>query len=360
MEIVESMSYKDIVIVVPAYEPDVRMLDLLRTIRQKESEKLTIVLVDDGSGLDYAALFDEAKNRYDCTVLTHDVNKGKGCAIKTAISYVLESQEVSRMIGMVTIDADGQHTYEDTIKCMDAFLINPESLVLGVRTFQKNIPFRSRFGNVLTRDVLGAFTGMSISDTQTGLRVIPFSWLSTLLDLEGERYEFEMNMLLEAQKDHMPIHEVGIETIYIEDNESSHFHAIRDSIRIYSVFLKYVASSLFCFFVDIFAFSFLMSLLGGLNFASVTIASFVARIISSVTNFLINHKVVFKEGNDSSAIGYFALVLIQILISSLFVAKLGQWWISLPISLIKVVVDALLILASYHVQKRFIFKGENK
>ena len=290
-----------------------------------------IILVDDGSGADFAPLFAIAQSNYACHLQRHADNKGKGRALKTAISYILDNFPNAK--GIVTIDSDGQHTYEDMMKCLAEFLQHPDSLVLGVRTFEKSVPLRSKFGNLLTRDVLGAMTGMNVSDTQTGLRVIPMSWLPKLLTVEGERYEFEMNMLLEAKEDNILICEVGIATIYLDENQSSHFDAIRDSIRI------------------------LISLFNGLSFSAVTLASILARAISSVVNFTLNHKVVFKRGQSNSAIKYFTLVVVQIVLSSLLVTVLGNALTTLPISLVKILVDGTLFFVSYFVQKHLIFSG---
>ena len=289
------MMFQDVVIVIPAYEPDDRLLELLKNIRDKENQMFDIILVDDGSGADFAPLFAIAQSNYACHLQKHAENKGKGRALKTAFSYILDNFPNAK--GIVTIDSDGQHTYEDMMKCLAEFLQHPDSLVLGVRTFE-NLFLYVVIGNLLTRDVLGAMTGMNVSDTQTGLRVIPMSWLPKLLTVEGERYEFEMNMLLEAKEDNISICEVGIATIYLEENQSSHFDVIRDSIRIYKVFFKYIFSSLFSFLVDIVAFTILISLFNGLSFSAVTLASVLARAISSVVNFTLNHKVVFKQGQS--------------------------------------------------------------
>ena len=233
----------------------------------------------------------------------------------------------------------------------------PDSLVLGVRKFENSVPLRSRFGNVLTRDVLGAFTGMKVSDTQTGLRVLPASWLKEMLDVEGERYEFEMNMLLKAKEDAIPIREVGIATIYLDENQSSHFDVVRDSLRIYKVFFKYIFSSLFSFLVDIVAFTILISLFNGLSFSAVTLASVLARAISSVVNYFLNHKVVFKKGKASSAVKYFTLVVVQIMVSSFLVTIVGNALTAVPISIVKIVVDGVLFFVSYFIQKHLVFNG---
>ena len=146
--------FQDVVIVIPAYEPDDRLLELLKNIRDKENQMFDIILVDDGSGADFAPLFAIAQSNYACHLQRHADNKGKGRALKTAISYTLDNFPNAK--GIVTIDSDGQHTYEDMMKCLAEFLQHPDSLVLGVRTFEKSVPLRSKFGNLLTRDVLGA------------------------------------------------------------------------------------------------------------------------------------------------------------------------------------------------------------
>ncbi|WP_074627639.1 bifunctional glycosyltransferase family 2/GtrA family protein [Streptococcus gallolyticus] len=349
------MMSQSVVIVIPSYEPDERLLELLRNIREKENQAFDIVLVDDGSGVEFTSLFAEAQSKYACHLQRHTENRGKGRALKTAIAYILDNFPSTK--GIVTIDSDGQHTYEDMMKCLAEFLQHPDSLVLGVRTFEKSVPLRSKFGNLLTRDVLGAMTGMNVSDTQTGLRVIPMSWLPKLLTVEGERYEFEMNMLLEAKENNIPIREVGIATIYLDENQSSHFDVIRDSIRIYKVFFKYIFSSLFSFLVDIVAFTILISLFNGLSFSAVTLASVLARAISSVVNFTLNHKLVFKKGKSNSVIKYFLLVVVQIILSSSLVTILGNALTILPIALVKIFVDGVLFFVSYFVQKHFIFSG---
>lgn len=349
------MNEQSVVVVIPAYEPDIRLLDLLQDIRTREARPFHIILVDDGSGDDYKDIFKEAQTTYHCRLLTHEVNKGKGRTLKTAIFDILKTFPEAK--GIVTIDSDGQHTYDDTLKCIQAFLQYPDSLILGVRTFEESVPLRSRFGNVLTRDILDVFTGMKVSDTQTGLRVIPMAWLPCLLEVEGERYEFEMNMLLQAKEDHIPIREVPIATIYINENESSHFDVVRDSIRIYKVFFKYIFASLLSFLVDIGIFTVLMMVFKGLNFGTVVIASVLARIVSSIVNFTLNRNLVFQQGRPSSAVKYFILVVVQIMLSSYLVTFFGQLWQAIPISVVKIIVDSVLFFVSYFVQKRFIFRN---
>lgn len=164
-------------------------------------------------------------------------------------------------------------------------------------------------------------------------------------------------MVLEVKEDNISICEVGIATIYLDENQSSHFDVIRDSIRIYKVFFKYIFSSLFFFLVDIVAFTILISLFNGLSFSAVTLASVLARAISSVVNFTLNHKLVFKKGKSNSVIRYFLLVVVQIILSSSLVTILKNALTTLPISLVKILVDGTLFFVSYFVQKHLIFSG---
>lgn len=114
------MMYQDVVIVIPAYEPDERLLELLKNIRDKENHAFDIVLIDDGSGVEFTSLFATAQSSYAFHLQRHAENRGKGRALKTAISYILDN--FPNVKGIVTIDSNGQHTYEDMMKCLAEFL----------------------------------------------------------------------------------------------------------------------------------------------------------------------------------------------------------------------------------------------
>lgn len=222
-------------IVIPSYEPDDRLLTLLSSLRDYGFED--IVLVDDGSGMEYRHYFDEAQKKYDCKILRHHVNMGKGRALKDAFNYLLNSEK--DMLGCVTADSDGQHTAQDIRKCMDIMILNKQSLVLGCRDFSsEDVPEKSRFGNNLTKNIMKILYGVDVSDTQTGLRGIPRDFMKKLVNVDGERFEFETNMLI-ATKKNCNIIEVPIETIYdSKENHQTHFNPIKDSIRIYKIFGK--------------------------------------------------------------------------------------------------------------------------
>ena len=87
----------------------------------------------------------------------------------------------------------------------------------------------------MTAGLFRLVTGQKVTDTQTGLRGMSTDLIPWLLNLDGNRFEYEFNMLLEGKKSGHQISEVPIETVYLEENESSHFLPIRDSISIYSL-----------------------------------------------------------------------------------------------------------------------------
>lgn len=344
---------ENIVIVIPSLEPNAKMLDLVSSIRH-QNQIWPIVIVDDGSGNDYDAVFEEAHEKHDCIVIRHAENKGKGAAIKAAIRYILSDLKNAQY--MVTIDSDGQHTLEDMIKCVKAAEHHGNALVLGVRDFEKKMPLRSRFGNVLTRNILRVTTGINIKDTQTGLRVIPTHFMDKLLEVPGDRFEYETNMLLETKRSNWEIHSQAISTIYIEDNASSHFRVIADSIAIYAVFIKYFLSSAASFLVDIGAYAILMGLLNDADLHAIALSSISARGISSLFNYFVNRKVVFSNNSNNSFPKYFALVSIQIMVSAYLVFFGHLLFPIVDTVLLKIMVDGLLFFFSYSIQKNYIFK----
>jgi putative flippase GtrA len=334
----------EVIIVIPSLEPNKNLLLLLESIR-KEGKELPILIVDDGSGGEYQTIFEEAKQNYLSHVLHHNVNKGKGAALKTAMQTILE--EYPHVKRMVTIDSDGQHSVEDMLKCLELSQQYPDALILGTRQFAKDVPLRSRFGNILTRHILKWTTSIDIEDTQTGLRVIPREFMSELL---------QTNMLIETKKHNWPIYTQVITTIYIENNESSHFRVIQDSIAIYSIFIKYLFSSIASFGLDVIAYALLIRFLETINLSSIMIASILARIISAIFNYYINREIVFSKRTKNSFYLYFLLVIFQILLSGFLVYITNS---ILPIGntvFWKIVVDSLLFFLSYYVQKKYIFK----
>ena len=210
-------------IIIPAYEPDKRLIQVVQDITIK-LPKSRIIVVNDGSGPGYNDYYDETAF-IGATVLTHPVNKGKGAALKTAFAHIQEevvSQHLSAQ-PIVTVDSDGQHLIKDIVRVAKATEENPSHLVLGARTFVGKVPARSRFGNKVTAGLFRLVTGQKVTDTQTGLRGMSTDLVPWLLNLDGNRFEYEFNMLLEAKKSGHQISEVPIETVYLGENKSSHF-----------------------------------------------------------------------------------------------------------------------------------------
>lgn len=350
-----------ILIVIPSYEPDRRLLALLKDI--KENGVGFVILVDDGSGLEYADIFGEAGDIMGDggIILSHDANKGKGRALKTAFEYVLEHCPDAK--GVVTADSDGQHTADAIREIKGILLEKPDNLVLGVRNFgEEGIPWKSKFGNTLTEKIFGYLAGVHVSDTQTGLRGIPKSLLQPLLKVKGERFEFEMRMLLEITGK-CEITEVPIDTIYdSEENHQTHFHPLKDSIRIYRIlaekFIKYTFVSFSSSVIDITLFSVMCFFLKrGHPHIYIAIATVAARIFSSLYNYLMNYKVVFRSEEKIKTAGmrYAFLAVMQMGMSAILVTIFASLLSVIPEFVIKTVVDVALFFLSYHIQRRYVF-----
>lgn len=218
---------------IPAYMPGRELITFVDELTKNEFE---VIIVDDGSGEQCKEIFDNLSKK--ALVLTQDHNRGKGAALKRGLQYIKENGDKNSVV--VTLDADGQHTIDDAIRVCENSDKYVDKLIIGSRSFNGKVPFRSQFGNSITKFIFHLATGKSVSDTQTGLRGFAFELIPLLLSVEGERYEYEMNMLLECVISKIDIFEVPIKTIYINDNSSSHFNAISDSYRIYKQIFKYI------------------------------------------------------------------------------------------------------------------------
>ena len=354
-------------VIIPSLNPDEKIISTVQSLVDVGFDD--IILVDDGSKDEFKKRFEEAKYFSGVTVLVHEVNKGKGRAMKTAFEYILNNRP--NKPNVITVDGDGQHLAVDVKKCIELLEENPHAFVMGVRNFNdENVPARSRFGNKITRTVFRLLCGIKVSDTQTGLRAIPFEHLPLMLQIDGDRYEYETNQLFAVKQAGIEFKETVINTVYIEENQTSHFRPIRDSIRIYGVIIKYIASSLASTLVDVSLFTLLNIIFGKLGFSNelrIILAEAIARIISSFVNFSLNRKVVFKskEKFGSTMLRYYILCVCQLAAStglvylfSTVIFKLSDG--SLFDTLIKIVVDTFLFFLSFRIQQTWVFATKKK
>jgi glycosyltransferase involved in cell wall biosynthesis len=283
----------NVAVLIPAYNPGIALVHLIRELINDGVQD--IVVVDDGSAGECAGIFSQLHEFPQCTVLSHATNLGKGQALKTGFRYIL--QKGQELIGVVTADADGQHLTRDIVRLTGALAQRPDHLVLGVRTFRGAVPLRSAFGNHLTRLVFATLVGRNLADTQTGLRAIPTAVLPKLLTVSGDRYEYEMNVLIASKTLRLPLHEEPIETVYLDGNKSSHFRPLWDSMAIYAVFFRFVLSSLVASALDFALFAFALTF--GLE---VMESLLISRSISSLFYLFLKKDFVFQSKRAASAL----------------------------------------------------------
>ena len=322
-----------------------------------------IIVVDDGSRDEHLELFERVGQFPECTVLRHPRNLGKGAAIKTAFSFCLEARP--GLPGVVTMDGDGQHLSGDAVKCAESMLSSGQAVVIGARDFRKShVPKRNALGNRTTALALRVFFGIKLSDTQTGLRGIPALYIPMMLDVPGNRFEYETNMLLEIRQHRIPFHEIKIETVYEQgSNERSHYRPFLDSLIIFSQLIKSALSSFLSFLVDIGLFWLAIHTLApGLGVWSIPACTAIARVVSSFINFSINRVFVFRcrEAYGSHLWRYSVLAFSQMLASAgvlwvLAHVLIGDWTVGL-LTVLKMLVDAALFFANYYVQRTWVFR----
>lgn len=346
-----------VTIIIPSLNPDEKLMKVVNSLIKSGFKD--IILVNDGSDEKHLAPFCEAAGYTECTILTHDVNKGKGRALKTAFEYCLRERKETE--GVITVDGDNQHRVEDICACMEAMRANQDAVILGVRDFSgKDVPFKSRFGNRMTSAVFRFACGMKISDTQTGLRAIPSKYLAEMCRIEGERFEYETNMLLTFKKAAIPYREVRIQTVYIDENATTHFHPIRDSFQIYKIIIRFVFGSLSSSLLDLGLFAILKIFTVGLGDKnSILVSTVLARICSSFYNYNFNRKAVFGSGETmkSTVVRYYILCVIQMMVSYGLVYAVSHFLLLGNVLTIvsKAVIDTLLFLVSFQIQRVWVF-----
>lgn len=342
-------------VLIPAYKPDEKFVDFVTLLTSKN---IPVVAVDDGSGEECLEFF-AAAERLGCVVVRHEVNKGKGQALRTGFEEIIRLNSKGAGYNyVVTADCDGQHDLQainTVVEAAEESLSSEKgpAFVIGgrFRDDGEKIPFKSKLGNGFTRFIFKVATGLSIHDTQTGLRAIPECLFEEMLKVKGDRYEYEMNMLLQIKTWHVQYKEVKIKTIYFDNNAGTHFHPFRDSFLVISQILKFALSSMLSFAFDYLLFI-VFSTVFGWEYA---VAYAGARILSGIFNYLLNAKVVFGKSSGKSFVKYMCVWALILILGSLG-GQLINGYLHLPKILCKLVVDLPLFCLSYCLQKKFVFK----
>ncbi|WP_045742922.1 glycosyltransferase [Actinoplanes rectilineatus] len=331
------------IVLIPAYQPDHRLVDLVRQLARR------VVVVDDGSGPAYTRVFDEARAA-GAEIVTLKRNRGKGAALKIGFGHI---EAHHRGHDVVCADSDGQHRPQDIEAVAARLEATGAPMVLGVRRFTGRVPARSRFGNATTRLLFLLVTGCAITDTQTGLRGYPATMLRRLGEVPGERFEYELRLLLTAARERMPIEEVEIATVYLDGNSSSHFRPLQDSARIYAPLLAFAGSSLLAFAIDAALLAVLVAATG-----QVVLSAVLARLVSATVNYTVNRRAVFHASGSvphrRAAPRYAALAAVSLTANVLLLSGLSNLLGSLVVA--KLVTEVTLFLAGFLIQRSFVYQ----
>ena len=342
-------SFSTLAILIPAFNPNQKTLDLVINLSHFNWNE--IIVVNDGSSRGSQMFFDKINKIKNVQILNHSLNQGKGAALKTGINY-LNNKRIE-LDGLITVDSDGQHLTKDILKIAEEVKNRKNDIIFGVRSFDDATPLKSKLGNKITKYLLYVFNGISLDDTQTGLRFLPVSIFDEFLKLPGNKYEFELECIFAIKKLGYNITQIPIKTVYIDNNEGSHFRPLIDSARIYLVFTRFSFASLLSFGLDITIFAFFISYL-----ESILYATFIARIVSGVFNFYLNRNFVFQVNKKNSLVkeltGYLLLWLTLLILSGIIVSSLqgSAAYVIIPF---KIIVDLILFLLAFYIQKNIIF-----
>ncbi len=335
-------------ILIPAYEPNLKMIKLIQDLQKITNEQ--IIIVDDSSGPEFQSIFTKASS-LGCHVIVHSENSGKGAALKTGFRYL---KAIGETDGVVCADCDGQHLPKDILSVAEETKQLHDVIILGGRKFDGKVPMRSKFGNTVTKYVFRFLTGIDIQDTQTGLRGYSASLFDFLLSVPGDRFEYEMNLLVAAHSKDIPMTELAIKTIYSETNHSSHFRTFQDSARVYWPLLKFSATSLLSAAIDL-----VLLLVLSLFTTNLLLSVVVARLCSATFNYTMNNKYIFntnRKVKTSQSLPRYILLAVVILVANYYLISFFNLTVGMPLTIAKITTEIALCIFSFCAQRLLVFQ----
>ena len=312
-----------------------------------------MVIVNDGSEEKCDYIFEAVSKHNFVKMVSHAVNIGKGAALKTGINYILNNFPSCQSI--VTADADGQHHPDDILKIVHLAKANYTSLILGCRSFDEDIPLRSKLGNNISKVMYSIFLGLKLQDTQTGLRALPIQLARETLKVKANRYELETEQLILASRMKLSIVQESIQTIYEDNNSSSHFNPVFDSIRIYYALFRYVLSSIATALVDFIAFIMLNPILDNLIYSNLG-----SRAVALFVQFFLLKNFVFKaQGRSLLKFIFFIVYVAAIGLLSGTIQSSMNAHLTTGILFNKILVESFLFIFNFLFLRDFLFKSDD-
>ena len=340
-------------IVIPAYQPNFVLFDIITFLVKISDEsptiKADIIIVDDGSTTPEAVgVFAKISASFDnIVILRHTVNVGKGGTLKTAFTYIKEN--IGDDVWVVTADADGQHLTSEIWRLVEAGTTSTRPII-GARAFDTNVPLRSKLGNTVTQFLFNFLYKNQISDTQSGLRGFDSNEIPSLIALKSNGYAFELDALIYFVKN-LKLREIPITTVYEPGNPTSHFRPLLDSISIYAILFRQILASGLALILEVSLF---------LSFTYLGLATSLAlptaRVISGVALFLLIRNFVFNS-NGKLAVQAFKYIILVVFNLAISVTIINYGESSLGISKLFGLVTSyiFMFIINFLIQKFLIF-----
>jgi glycosyltransferase involved in cell wall biosynthesis len=214
-------------VLIPALNAERSIGDVVRGCR---SQSPTVAVVDDGSGDRTGEIAREA----GAVVLRHDVNRGKGAALKTGFAYALDNG----YDGVITLDADGQHLPSEIPKLIEARESSGADLIIGGRAhlFEHMLP-RRRAANRFSAWSIARAAGTEVTDSQSGFRFYSAALLRSV-KLRSDGFDMESEVIVRAGRGGYRVITTPIALGFVDGVVTSHYKPLADSLRIAWTVLK--------------------------------------------------------------------------------------------------------------------------
>ena len=222
--------------VIPVYN---HAATVAQVIQEALNLNFPVFVVDDGST---DATSDRIAETKGVQIICHKKNMGKGAALMSGFKAASAVADWA-----ITIDADGQHYPEDALKLIAAIPEGMQPIVVGVRDGMagEHVPWTSRFGRKFSNFWVWISGGPLLSDSQSGMRIYPLPQ-TLYLGTKARRFQFEVEILVQAKRKGVPVMEVPVRVNYNPAGARiSHFRPFVDFLRNSSTFTRLIFGRIF-------------------------------------------------------------------------------------------------------------------
>ena len=324
----------EVILIIPLCNPEIECFNKFASEIKNYFNK--IVVINDGSNNKYNDYFDNLTTKY--TVLTNDLPCGKGLSIKRGIKYTLENYKKIKYF--IILDYDFNIDVEDIIKCYKIAISNPDKIIIGKNSIDKNNKVKFVLNSFIKINFLAYFNKMK-ENYLFDLQIMDKDTAKKMLNIKENGYDFNLNLVVKNYDDELKILYCPIKTLENKNKNNLKINLFKEIYNIIRLFCKYFIKAIISYVLSLLLFVLFFYYINSANdLSGIILSNIISGFIAFAFSMFVNFNNFYKINSFNKNLIYFIKKILKIIIVGFFIYILYNL-LSINLLISKIIVDII-------------------